>query len=757
MKRAKHLFRWAVALTVGIALSGRVKAAPLDDNVPQEAIFYAGWAGSDALQAPYATSNLKGIVEASAAKDFISKQLPGLIAKAGEQDPEAPQQIAKLRTGLEVAWKHPTAFYFCPVDFTTPQKPEFRFGLLCDAGADAKTLTDLLKEVLAKSPPPPPELPVAVAQEGTLVSLTFGKGGTAADRKKGGGLAATPAYVKAMGHVKQGNTAFASYMDMAKVLAMVNDGMAKQPDMPPDMRAKATAVIDALGVKSLTQMAAVSGFEGKGWSEQGFVGVTGPRKGILSLFDGTPLSDTVLAMVPKDAASFSAGKFDLHKAFVEIRTGVGGVDKEAGKQLDDAIAEANKQTSLDIDKDIFAALGDEWVFYRAPLSETGGYQFAVAQKLRDGERFGKALAKIESMVEEMAQGRFKIDHIKVSKIDVSSVSFLTYNAAWAVRNGYLYVSTLDGIAGAVKQVENKTPGIAESDLYKAAMAALPKGIKPISLQYSNPAKLYPELRKSFLGLLALARAAGVDLPAELLPDTDDVAKFMTPGAGAMWWDADGLHEASRSAFPGAEMLSGDSGGTAVVAAGALGTAVVLPSLGKARELSNRSVAAANVRGIAQSCFIYAADHDDKYPADLSLLVADGSISPKQLVTARGGTPPLEMTPEVQQLAKESPAKFAELVAQHSDVVYLGQGMTATADPSVVVVYEKPKPGISDGISLAFQDAHAEFFRWESLPEAFDATNAALKKLGKPQVDVKALLDTVHGPSRPAPTVGNPMP
>jgi prepilin-type N-terminal cleavage/methylation domain-containing protein len=61
----------------------------------------------------------------------------------------------------------------------------------------------------------------------------------------------------------------------------------------------------------------------------------------------------------------------------------------------------------------------------------------------------------------------------------------------------------------------------------------------------------------------------------------------------------------------------------VVAIIALLIAILLPSLGKARELSNRSVCAANVRGISQSMNLYAADNSDSYP-----LVAPG----------KGGTP-----------------------------------------------------------------------------------------------------------------------
>jgi len=52
----------------------------------------------------------------------------------------------------------------------------------------------------------------------------------------------------------------------------------------------------------------------------------------------------------------------------------------------------------------------------------------------------------------------------------------------------------------------------------------------------------------------------------------------------------------------------------VVAIIALLIAILLPSLGKARELANRGTCAANVRGIAQSMHVYGADNNDVYPS-----------------------------------------------------------------------------------------------------------------------------------------------
>ncbi len=51
----------------------------------------------------------------------------------------------------------------------------------------------------------------------------------------------------------------------------------------------------------------------------------------------------------------------------------------------------------------------------------------------------------------------------------------------------------------------------------------------------------------------------------------------------------------------------------VVAIIALLIAILLPSLGKARELANRSYCAANCRGIMHSMNVYASDNADEFP------------------------------------------------------------------------------------------------------------------------------------------------
>src|SRR5665213_275372 len=81
-----------------------VHAAPMDDRIPQDAIFYAGWQGADALAPQYAGSNLKGLVDASGFPAYVTQELPKWIELAGEKDPSAPAKIQMATSGLGILW-----------------------------------------------------------------------------------------------------------------------------------------------------------------------------------------------------------------------------------------------------------------------------------------------------------------------------------------------------------------------------------------------------------------------------------------------------------------------------------------------------------------------------------------------------------------------------------------------------------------------------------------------------------------------------
>ena len=116
-------------------------------------------------------------------------------------------------------------------------------------------------------------------------------------------------------------------------------------------------------------------------------------------------------------------------------------------------------------------------------------------------------------------------------------------------------------------------------------------------------------------------------------------------------------------------------------------AILLPSLSRARELAKRAVCSANLRGIGQSCHIYANDNDEWFPPDLQTLIDAGHLTPGELQC------PSEPNP--------SQAVF--------DYVYV-PGLDTRAPVDWIIVYEDPANHGGEGGNVLYIDSHVEFLK-----------------------------------------------
>jgi len=278
-----------------------------------------------------------------------------------------------------------------------------------------------------------------------------------------------------------------------------------------------------------------------------------PRTGVLSLLEPGPMDEAVLATVPSDAVAFTVMRFDFMKLFSTARDVISQIDPDALEQFNHSIAEANTQLGFDVEKDFLATLGDHWAYYRWPSPDGIGLTQAAVHKLKDGDTFAKTLKKIGEQAVSQSGGKLELRDMEVDGIAVTQVSASMVNFDIAVRNGYLYVSSAAGISAAVNQVEKKQASIVENADYREARGALPK-VAVSSLEYSDPAKIYPEEYRMAAMFLPFLGAVGINVPVQVLPNPAKSAPYLTPGASEYWTDEDGAHFASRSAVPGAGLL-----------------------------------------------------------------------------------------------------------------------------------------------------------------------------------------------------------
>lgn len=106
-------------------------------------------------------------------------------------------------------------------------------------------------------------------------------------------------------------------------------------------------------------------------------------------------------------------------------------------------------------------------------------------------------------------------------------------------------------------------------------------------------------------------------------------------------------------------------------------------LSKAQVVAQRNVSAANLRGIAQSACIYAADNKDMLPPSLDVMVANGQLAPKQLINP------------------DDP--------KHRRYVYRVIIPESNTDASVPLAWEEVDDDVS-GLNVAFGDGHVEWVK-----------------------------------------------
>ena len=725
-----------------LGLARGVAAAPLDTRIPSDAIIYVGWQGADALAPAYAQSNLKGFLESGKIAEYLSENFPQWTAMVSHGDPDAAKQIDEMLKAAHLMWRHSMALYVGPLDFIDARTPpKFRVAWICDAGADAPALEQFYKNFTDKNPTPP-DLNLKVTRDGTVVTVTIGEAGPEmfAAGDKAARLAGAAGFVSAMKGLRP-NPAISIYVDVEKILATVNDGLNKT-QAPPPVRQKVTATITALGLTSLTHAAYAGGFDKKEWADEAFLGMKAPRTGILSMLDTVPISDEALKMIPKTAVGFSAGKLDLSKLLAEARKIASQINPGQAAGIDEALGEGSKQLGFDIEKDLLNSFGDEWVLYHGARTEDmASHPIVFVHKLRNPASLEKVLAVAADKIKAVTAGKFSVEKLDTGTLMVSGIRLPFLTIAWTVRGNYFYISNLEGISPAIEHVEKKGPSILENQTYLAVRSAFPAQ-KATSITFSEPAKLYPDVYQLIMTYLPMAKLAGLNIPGNLIPVPQRAAPFLTPGGSVSWADADGFHISSRSAFPGAELLSGQASGS-MVAAPALVAAVMLPSLSKSRELAMRSADAANLRGIVNSAIISAMQANDVLPDHVGNLVLLG-MSPKLLVSKRAGTAPLVLTDELTKLGEKDFPAFAKQIDAHCDIVYLGKDRKNDSDASMVLVYEKPNPKAIDGINVAFDDCHVEFIRYGALKDVFAATNKYNKEHKLPEIDVDAMLKTARG-------------
>lgn len=679
-----------------------VSAQPLADMVPGDAMLYIGWRGLDHLGESYEQSHFKALYPAMG-DDVISSTIGALAPVIARDDPRAARLLTQFASVADKLIQHPMAVSIHGFDPDNADAP-VKMMLIVDAGDEADAIATDWK-VFTERAGVTKELPMRrVGKTGLMLSM--GEVKIASTRAES--LAGKADFIASLGDARTDAVA-AIYAPVKPWLDMIENEAIEFDDEREEWRA-ARRALDLDGMKSVSW---TGRFVDRQWQSQLFVEAPAPRKGLAALITGPgKLNPATLAAIPATARIAGALKLDLSDTLAQLRTIAGGIDEQAPRMLDGGLAQLRDMTGIDLERDLFAALGPDWLWYGDDSVGGGGLLGMVAvNHFRDP----KAAATIEQAItiaNAIIAAQMQGENLKVQFIPIDvdgqrvwqlGVPFVAPSIA--VNDKKLVFGLFpQTVVAALRQTPKSGEGIDRLAAFKALQQQL--GARDVSsFAYADLPKTvdssYATVLVGAQMYIGFGQMMGANPRALSIPPLDKLRPHLAPAASMGWADARGLHLRSRSPFPGASVYSPGQGpdqagvGTVAVMAG-----ILLPAMKRARVIANRAASSAQLRGLGTACVIHAQTAAGKFPPDLTTLVKSG------LMTAKPCFHPQNKS-WMNRVPDKPMLEWDNWIDKHTDYVYLGGDEDIPGD--AIVAYEKlGKPWTRLGINILFGDGHVEW-------------------------------------------------
>jgi hypothetical protein len=702
-----------------------VSAQPMVDQVPPDAIVYVGWTSGQGLKEAYANSHLKKLIDDSNLPLLLDDFLPKVFAKVGPSRSYAVEARQRAADIIRILLHHPAALYFEGLDLTHRARPMPRLGLVCDAGDDADQLQKDLSVLNSQKE-------VQIQRTRDRVSLRFAaptsQPATSPTTQTASNLRFHKPFATALAQVHS-EPATIFYVDVPRLLKEVDHAL--QQNQNPRIQSIWTEAVNLIGLRGVRQAIWTGDFEGADWGRRCFIAAPAPRKGLIALLAGQPLSDDLLKAIPPTASMVAAGGLDAAQWFDEIRSAIGRIDPQLQARFDRALQSMQTQSGVDLKNDLLSALGPDWAEYLD--SSTGGTNFLGVtwlNRLHDPAKAQASLLKLETWLNQWIAQKLAISEIHIQfqqaelhGIKVHYLAAPAFAPAWTIADGRLYFSLYPEItAAAVRAAHGKN-----SILDNVSFTSLRSRLTPLSGQpltavaFADLPQFAPHTYASWLMLSRFAGLSdlfGIQSPLQIIPPLATIMNELSPAASLSWTDNAGLHSRSLVPFPGSELFMIDinanlrqlrplmtefprfAAGRPNVAAPAKSEsplATLASTHARARTVANHVKSARNLRQIGMGIVMYSNDHRGQIPQTLGQLWEEHYIEK----TATFFRPDTQQSVPI-ELKNDRPA-MAKWIDAQSDYVYLPLAEeTESSNPKAIAAYERFDPG-SDGVNAMCAD------------------------------------------------------
>jgi hypothetical protein len=315
--------------------------------------------------------------------------------------------------------------------------------------------------------------------------------------------------------------------------------------------------IESLGIDGLQSLVYRRGFDGPRVREVIEVSAPGPRKGILRLSGGRPVTLDSLPPLPPDASRWSAHRLNpdaVYEVGLQIYDLIHPPDADAGPVPETAAQRLDKLAGLDLKADLLPYLGDTVVAYSSPSEGLISFGQVFAIQVKDVERVQQALDQI---MQTQAGGTVRmrkrpIGDGEVREIYVRKQGFL-FTPTYAVHKGWLVASLFPQPVQAFVQRTGGAKAWEPEASVKAALAVLPKSATGLAVADARPSV---QQGLTFAPIIIGAMqgfGGGSNFEVGTLPSGSVVNQRLTPSVTSLTDDGATLRWESR----GAVILPGD--------------------------------------------------------------------------------------------------------------------------------------------------------------------------------------------------------
>ncbi|MBV9126100.1 MAG: DUF1559 domain-containing protein, partial [Planctomycetes bacterium] len=326
------------------------------------------------------------------------------------------------------------------------------------------------------------------------------------------------------------------------------------------------------------------------------------------------LTETDLAVLPRDSLFAVADSVDLEKAYETVLGVVEEIDPKAAETFRANLERAEVQGGLKLTEDILRPLGNRWYLYDSPGEGGLLTGLTLVVSLQDAQAAADTQAKILRLVEaarEQQPGQPR--RLRIQKLAFAGHPLyillvggdFVLAPAWCVTDKYLVVTLYpEALKGFLKRGPAFQP-LAQVPEVRAALAG---DGETLALLYTDTPRLF-DMRYPLLTVFAefganKLRQEGIDIPAGLLPSAQSIRPHLRPSVTTVRRTRAGVEVVSRQVLPGNLSLL-----TSPVA-----IAVLLPAIQRVRMAAMRTQSMNNLKQIALTMHNYHDNHNHFPPA-----------------------------------------------------------------------------------------------------------------------------------------------